>query len=83
MKARISQLHNTEAEWLKVTFTPHPGEVIVYDPDYINYNYARIKIGDGQKNIHELPFIMDSSINEFVQNLQFINIDAGRITENH
>lgn len=82
MRARISQLHNTEAEWLKVIFIPKQGEIVVYDPDS-NYNYSRIKVGDGQKTIHELPFIMDSVINNFVQNLQFIDIDAGRITENH
>ena len=33
MKARISQLHRTEAEWQKLTsWIPEPGELIIYDP---------------------------------------------------
>jgi hypothetical protein len=31
-------------------------EIIVYDPDE-NYDYPRIKIGDGKSNINSLPFV--------------------------
>lgn len=31
-------------------------EIIVYDPDE-NYDYPRIKIGDGKTNINALPFV--------------------------
>ena len=55
--SRLQQKHDTEANWLKATnFTPLQGELIVYDADE-NYNYARVKIGDGVTNVNELPFI--------------------------
>lgn len=50
-----------EANWLKATnFTPLASEIIVYDSDE-NYNYPRIKIGDGETNINDLPFIVDEA----------------------
>ena len=34
MKARISQLHMTEAAWLKhSSLVPEAGELVIYDPD--------------------------------------------------
>lgn len=57
MKARIQHKHDIEANWLKATnFTPLASEIIVYDPDE-NYDYPRIKIGDGKTNINALPFV--------------------------
>lgn len=57
MKARVQHKHDIEANWLKATnFTPLASEIIVYDPDE-NYDYPRIKIGDGKTNINTLPFI--------------------------
>ena len=57
MKARVQHKHDIEANWIKATnFTPLASEIIVYDPDE-NYNYPRIKIGDGKTNINSLPFI--------------------------
>ena len=57
IKARIQHKHDTEANWLKATiFIPLASEIIVYDPDE-NYDYPRIKIGDGKTNINTLPFI--------------------------
>ena len=54
---RVQQKHDTEANWIKATnFTPKVGEIIVYDPDD-TYTYARIKIGDGNTNVNNLPFI--------------------------
>lgn len=53
---RTQQKHDVEANWLKATnFIPLAGEVIVYDKDS-NYPYARIKIGDGNTNVNNLPF---------------------------
>ena len=84
MKARISQLHKTEAEWNELLkaykeqnkeFIPQAGEFIVYDPDN-NYPYARIKLGDGQKTLRELPFYVETVIEDL---LQYRTIDAGRI----
>lgn len=57
MKARVQHKHDIEANWLKATnFTPLDSEIIVYDPDE-NYDYPRIKIGDGKTNINTLPFV--------------------------
>lgn len=57
MKARVQHKHDVEANWLKATnFTPLASEIIVYDPDE-NYDYPRIKIGDGKTNINILPFV--------------------------
>ena len=85
MKARISQLHKTEAEWtiwLNTTeFIPYPGELVIYDPDD-NYDYARIKVGDGIKNLQELPFCIDLATLALIQKQKYFDIiDAGRITD--
>lgn len=57
MKARVQHKHDVEANWLKATnFTPLASEIIVYDTDE-NYDYPRIKIGDGKTNINTLPFV--------------------------
>lgn len=56
MKARISQLYKTEAEWLKLPkFKPLPGEIIIFAPDD-DHSYARMKIGDGNNLLINLPF---------------------------
>jgi hypothetical protein len=82
MKARISQLHKTEAEWLKFSnWTPHAGEIIVYDPDE-SHPYTRIKVGDEQRTLGELDFFIESSIEERLKQVRFEDtIDGGCITE--
>jgi hypothetical protein len=70
LNSRIINKHDTEANWLKATgFTPKQGELIVYDIDE-NYNYERIKIGDGVQNVNDLPFVDDALRRE---NLDQIN----------
>lgn len=62
LKSRIAHKHDIESNWLKATnFTPMSGEIIIYDIDE-NYNYERMKIGDGTRNVNDLPFI-DENIN--------------------
>lgn len=76
MKARMSQLHKTEAEWLELkNWKPEIGELIVYDPDE-NHEYSRIKIGDGQRALQDLPFYVETAIETLMQRR---TIDAGRI----
>jgi hypothetical protein len=52
--------HDTEANWNlaaeKSNFIPKIAEPIVYDADEV-YDYIRFKIGDGIKNVKDLPFI--------------------------
>ena len=81
MKARISQLHMTEAEWAKyASLIPEAGEFIVYDPDSA-HPHARIKVGDGVRKLSELDFFIDSAIGEILKQVHFEDtIDGGRIT---
>lgn len=59
IKTRVVQKHATESNWAKaINFIPLQGEIIVYDIDE-NYNYERIKIGDGVQNVNILPFYND------------------------
>lgn len=54
---RMIQKHDTEENWLKaVNFKPEKGEFIVYDIDE-NFDYERVKVGDGVHFVKELPFI--------------------------
>ena len=62
LKARIVHKHDTETNWLLATgFTPKQGEIIVYDIDD-TYSYERFKIGDGIRNVNELPFATNRSL---------------------
>ena len=57
---RIMQKRDSEAKWNDCSdFIPLNGEIIVYNAD-ANYNYPRIKIGDGVTNINALPFVNDT-----------------------
>ena len=61
---RIVHKHDIQANWEKaVGFIPKQGELIVYDVDE-NYDYQRIKIGDGVKNVNVLPFYNDGFVTE-------------------
>lgn len=80
MKARICQLHKTEAEWNKMqNFIPLQGEFIVFDPDR-QHRYARVKIGDGTTKLQDLTFLIDPAIEEFLESRCDKIIDAGRVT---
>lgn len=66
---RIVHKHDIQANWEKaVGFIPKQGELIVYDADE-NYDYQRIKIGDGVKNVNALPFYNDGFVSYSEQNL--------------
>ena len=57
MQGRISHKHDTEANWrLAVNFRPHPGELIIYDPDEY-HSVPRVKIGDGINLVKDLEFL--------------------------
>lgn len=57
---RSVQKHDVQSNWEKaINFIPMAGEIIVYDVD-TNYNYERIKIGDGETNVNALPFVNDA-----------------------
>lgn len=88
LKTRIIQKHDTEANWKLVTnFTPLNGEIIIYDEDE-NYNYKRIKIGNGTDNVNNLDFVVnkdeillkteqeltDEEVNQIHKNLKLENL---------
>lgn len=81
MKARVSNLTKTEAEWSKINFIPLPGELVVYAPDD-KFKYARFKIGDGNKTLQKLPFVMEAVASETLASYKRAEVfDAGRITD--
>lgn len=61
LKTRVVLKHDTEANWETAgnatnPFIPKKGEVIIYDPDD-THTCSRQKVGDGIKNVNELPFL--------------------------
>ncbi len=91
MKARVSQLHKTEADWDKLpNFIPSAGEFIVFDPDE-RHPYVRLKVGDGElqtdgtikgTKLKDLPFFINATINDCLTANRFNDvIDCGRITD--
>lgn len=82
MKARVSQLHRTEAAWDKLLgFIPAAGEFIIFDPDK-RHSYARIKVGDGITELKDLPFFIDSAIDDHTTKKRLNEIiDAGRVSD--
>ena len=50
---------DTEANWLKAkNFIPKSGEIIIYDYE----SGPKFKIGDGKRNVSDLPFINSGKI---------------------
>lgn len=81
MKARVSNLHKTEEEWEKLgDWIPNSGEFVVYGPDD-QYDYARMKVGDGKTPLKDLTFFIDSAISTFLQRLYKdpLYIDGGKV----
>lgn len=59
INSRFQQKHDIEANWNKaINFIPKDGELIIYDVDN-NHSVPRIKIGDNQTSIIDLPFITE------------------------
>ena len=81
MRARVSQLNKTEAEWKKLnTWIPEAGELVVYTPDE-NYTYARLKVGDGIRPLRDIEFLIDSAALAVLKASNFKEvIDGGRIS---
>lgn len=56
LNGRIVHKGDIEANWKKaVGFVPLAKEIIIYLPDE-NYDYSRMKIGDGITSVNDLPF---------------------------
>ena len=69
INGRVILKHDTEENWLKAeNFTPQSGEVVIYDTDE-NYDYSRIKIGNGYDNINGLPFLIEEMYDEDINDM--------------
>ena len=77
LKTRIINKHDTEAHWeLATGFIPEDGEIIIYDPDE-TYDYARIKVGDGETNVNSLPFVDDAvreQLTQYISQTHSVNL---------
>lgn len=86
LKSRIIHKHETEANWKQSSLIPFQGEIIVYDKDE-NYDYERIKIGDGVinpstgliegTNVNDLPFangVTKEYVDEEIENINLVQI---------
>ena len=69
IKTRIRLKSDTEANWNKagpkdgsVGFVPLAGELIVYSAD-ATHPFSRLKVGDGNTNVVNLPFIDAGTLN--------------------
>lgn len=60
LNTRIKHKHDNAENWAKATnFKPLFGEIIIYDADTSN-PFPRIKIGDGDTFINDLPFVYEA-----------------------
>lgn len=55
MKGKIVFKHETEANWAQSNYVPDNGEMVIYDIDS-SHNYKRVKYGDGETKVKDLPF---------------------------
>lgn len=64
ISSRIQLKNDSEANWSNASsFKPKRGEAIVYNSDS-EHTYPRIKVGDGNATVANLPFINDVEIND-------------------
>ena len=77
LKTRIINKHDTEAHWeLATGFIPEDGEIIIYDPDE-TYDYSRVKVGDGETNVNDLPFVDDAvreQLTQYISQTHSVNL---------
>jgi len=83
MKTRIQLKSDTEANWNKagpkensLGFIPLKGELIIYLPDN-QHNYSRLKVGDGDTNVVNLPFIDSGTVNGSIISNEIIYFNGG------
>ena len=70
LTARVCQLHDTEANWIKNANDKvlDAGEIVVYDPD-AQHAYQRIKIGDGKTKLKDLQFITNRITEDMIDSI--------------
>lgn len=77
IQGRIMHKHDTAENWAKAAgFIPMDGEIIIYDAD-ADYEYARIKVGDGVSNVNSLAFVNDVITNVEIDEICGNSISSG------
>ena len=77
INGRIILKHDTEENWLKATgFVPQAGEMVIYDTDEAN-SECRVKVGDGSRNVNDLPFLVDYITNDEIDEICGASIVEG------
>lgn len=75
--SRIAQKHDIETNWNNSPdFIPMRGELIVYDID-ANYDYERLKIGDGATTVVDLPFVDENVSWNTLKDKPFGEVETG------
>ena len=70
---RLVQKNDIEANWNKATgFIPKKGELIIYNIDE-NFDYERIKVGDGITPVTNLPFYLASELDTIMNKLEALD----------
>ena len=59
-KTKVVFKHETEANWALSNYVPMQGEKVLVDPDD-TYKYTRVKYGDGEKAVKDLPYSLDGA----------------------
>ena len=76
VKARIQLKNDTEANWARAqNFVPLPGEIIIYSADDFT-PFSRIKIGDGQTSVVNLPFLYATALNMKYNTTEYWNANG-------
>lgn len=78
LNTRIQQKIDTEANWSHATFESKRGEIYFYDKDS-EHDYVRMKVGDGEKTVCQLPFVSNGSQNIYTQLQQPKNAVEGDV----
>ena len=83
IKSRVVLKHDIESNWQQAKgFSPLKGEIIIYDPDE-TCSYSRIKIGNGEDNVNDLPFSNDNiaanDLGVYVQDTEPVDAEDGAI----
>lgn len=71
VKTRVQSKHDTEANWSNASFAPLAGEIIIYDKD-ADHDKQRVKVGDGETPLGDLPFIVDKEATDSILNTTIV-----------
>ena len=77
-KLKSVPFHGTATEWENSSYIPKQGEIIIYDAETAS-DSVKIKIGDGNTLVHNLPFVdKEAIINPVYTNgLKLADVDIG------